>query len=105
MPLLELDPSLAVGLLCRTASSFDALCDACHTLTARCLAPFSITETPPRIPSELYERAETRPSCGDDDEDLQEEDELRETREAALASTLEEHRLREQRQSAVEGMV
>ena len=49
MPLLDLDPSLAVGLLCPTLESFDGLCDACAYISARCLAPFTVTMSPPRI--------------------------------------------------------
>jgi hypothetical protein len=66
MALQDLDPSLAVGLLCPSAPSFDALCDACAAICARCLAPFSVTETPPRIPFDLAERAA---SAGTDDDD------------------------------------
>ena len=55
MPLLELDPSLGVGLLCQSLASFNELCDACAALGATLLLPFTISEAPPRIPRELGE--------------------------------------------------
>ena len=64
MPLLDLDPSLAVGFLCTSLASFDKLCDKCALLGTKCLSPFSITEYPPRIPYELTERD------GDDDDEV-----------------------------------
>ena len=68
MPLLDLDPSLAVGLLCPSAVSFERMCTACAAISAKCLAPFSVTEAPPRIPPDLDERLSAG-SAGGGEED------------------------------------
>ena len=40
----------------QTLASFEDLCDACAELSVGCLWPFTITETPPRIPQTLVAR-------------------------------------------------
>lgn len=47
MPLLDLDPSLALGFLCASASDFDDLCASYTALSTSCLCPFSIATRPP----------------------------------------------------------
>ena len=68
MQLTDLDPSLAVGLLCQSREDFDALCSSCAAIFARCLAPFSIDDAPPRIPAELEERASAGSNSAEDDD-------------------------------------
>jgi hypothetical protein len=55
MPLLALDPSMALGFLCTSRADFDDLCARWVALSARTLAPFSISRSAPWIPSELLD--------------------------------------------------
>ena len=55
MPLVDLDPSLALGFLCETHRSFEALCAACVELSKACLVPFTISDSPVAIPFDLDE--------------------------------------------------
>ena len=67
MPLLDLDPSLALGFLCESRRSFDALCAACLELSRACLVPFAISDRPIAIPHDLDERCAD--DTGEEDED------------------------------------
>ena len=64
IPLLDLDPSVALGFLCDSRRTFDEFCSACDQLASSCLLPFSISETPLPIPCDDF---------GDEDD---EDDEL-----------------------------
>lgn len=66
MPLLELDPSLALGFLLPTRASFIELCDACAKLfpPGKTLAPFSIAREPP----DFVRLSETEPAEEEEDD-------------------------------------
>lgn len=59
MPLLQLDPSLALGFLCRSRDDFSSLCSAFEALFATCLPPFSVARMRPNfdVIDSLSERA------------------------------------------------
>ena len=56
MPLVDLDPSLALGFLCETHQSFESLCAACVELNTACLVPFTISDSPLAVPFDLDEQ-------------------------------------------------
>ena len=62
---LELDPSLALGFLCRSHADLDRLCTDCEALFATCLPPFSLAHAPPN-----FDLVGEEEGGGEDDEDM-----------------------------------
>ena len=69
---LELDPSLALGFLCRSHADLERLCTDCEALFATCLAPFSLAHAPPifDLVGEGGAGADEGEGGGEDDEDM-----------------------------------
>ena len=69
---LELDPSLALGFLCRSHADLDRLCTDCEALFATCLPPFSLAHAPPNfdLVGEGGAGADEGEGGGEDDEDM-----------------------------------
>ena len=49
-PLVDIDPSLALGFLCASAADFDDLCGSCERIFATGLPLFSVSMSPPPWP-------------------------------------------------------
>ena len=69
---LELDPSLALGFLCRSHADLERLCTDCEALFATCLAPFSLAHAPPNfdLVGEGGAGGDEGEGGGEDDEDM-----------------------------------
>ena len=69
---LELDPSLALGFLCRSHADLERLCTDCEALFATCLPPFSLAHAPPifDLVGEGGAGADEGEGGGEDDEDM-----------------------------------